>query len=197
MHTHRSYSRIWIVMLGLILLLTACGGTTSSTTGANGTGTPHATSTTPSSGSINTTSTVSFTASGGLTGPYTISDTTTGSNYSKSALGLVVSDQSWIFTLEYTGYKGPGTYTFTFTPSRPPWGKIGLATHDFKKRWDLTSSTSCQMTVTSDTALNTGGGSPQFHEVKGSFSCPSLASQSSPSIMLTNGHLDIVALVVS
>ncbi len=199
MRKHRSYWHIWIAMLVLMLLLTACdgSGTTSSTSGSNGTSTPHPTSTTASSGSINTTSTVSFSASRGLTGEYTISDSNTPSNYSKSALGLVVHDQSWVFTLEYTGYKGPRTYTFMFTPARPPWGKVGLASPDFKKRWDLTSSTSCQMTVTSDTSLNTGGGSPQFHEVKGSFSCSSLASESSPSIMLTNGQLDIVALVVS
>ncbi len=193
MRTHRSYWRIWIAMLGLMLLLTACGGsgTTSSTTGANSTGTPHATSTTPSPGSINTTSTVSFTASGGLTGAYTISDNTTGSNYSKSALAFVVHGQSWLFTLEYTGYKGPGTYTFKFTQSRPPWGKVALASSDGTKSWELTFSTSCQLTITSDTSLNS-----QYHEVKGSFSCSSLASQSS-SIMLTNGQLDIVALVVS
>ncbi|GAC1350121.1 MAG: hypothetical protein NVSMB27_29620 [Ktedonobacteraceae bacterium] len=194
MRTHRSYWPICIAMLGLMLLLAACGGggATSSTTGANSTGTPHATSTTPSSGSINTTSTVSFTASGGLTGTYTISENTAGSNYSKSALAFVVSDQSWLFTLQYSGYKGPGTYTFKYNRASPPWGRIGLASSDGTKSWALTFSTSCQLTVTSDTSLDS-----QYHEVKGSFFCPSLASQSSSSIMLTNGQLDIVALVVS
>jgi hypothetical protein len=196
MRTHRFYWRIWIAMLGLMLLLTACGGggATSSTTGANGTSTPHATSTTPSSGSINTTSTVSFTASGGLTGTYTISDNIQGGRYSKSAFTLSADNQSWIFILQYSGYKGPGTYTFKYTRASPPWGNIELANSGFSKDWRLTPTTSCQMTVTSDTSLDS-----QFQEVKGSFSCPSLTSQSSSSTMLTltNGHFDFVAQIVS
>jgi len=182
-------------MLGLMIILAACGGgSPNSTTGTNGTSSPHATNTAPSSGSGNipTKSAVSFTASGGLTGTYTISDNNTASNYAKKAFGIVVQNQSWVFTLSYTSdYTGPGTYTIKFAPIT---GSVVFSSVDGTKRWELDPPSSCQLTVTGDTALNAEG--TQYHEVKGSFSCPSLASQSSSPLKLTNGQFDIVALVV-
>ncbi|MEO8971836.1 MAG: hypothetical protein ABI406_09595, partial [Ktedonobacteraceae bacterium] len=153
-----------------------------------------------SSGSVNTTSTLSFTAAGGLTGSYTFSDGTPGSNYNK-LLGLLVDgqihSQNWVFILQYSDYTGPGNYTLKFTPANPPSGSVTLLSNDnASKRWSLMPPSTCQLSITSDTSLNTGGGSAHYHEVKGSFSCPLLVSQSSSPLTISKGQFNVVAPVV-
>ncbi len=196
MKEQRSSWRLLIGIVGFVLLVSACEGSSGGPTGATSS-TPTATSTPApaTNASSPTKSTVTFTASGGLTGTYTISDNDRGSNYGK-ALTILVGDQNWNFSLSYSAYTGPKSYTFKFDASNPPWGSLVLASKDGTKRWSLTPATSCQMTVTSDTTLAAGGG-PGHHEVKGSFSCPSLApiSTSAAPLVITNGQFDIVALV--
>ncbi|HLW03012.1 MAG TPA: hypothetical protein VKT82_30435 [Ktedonobacterales bacterium] len=180
---------MWLSMVGLLLLLCAGGGgSTPSSTSTTSTNTPS------SSGNTHppTQSTVSFTTSGGLTGAYTISDTERDSSYRTSSLTFIVQDQTWLFTLGNASYAGPGASTLTGLPT----GYIGLQSVNGAHRWQLAAPSICQMTVTTDTALPTGGG-PSYHEVKGTFSCPSLASQSEQPLTLSNGQFDIVALVVS
>lgn len=189
MYTPRAFWRFSLGMIGLVLLLTACtGGSGGSTT----TSTP-----TPSPIPIPSQSTLSFTASGGLTGSYAISDPGTGSSDSSQALGVIVGDQNWYFTLSYRPYPGPGTYSFSNTPTDSSWGSVGFASNDGTKVWQLLSPATCQLTVTADTAFKTGGSSPKYHEVKGTFACSSLASTTESPLAVSNGQFDIVALVVS
>ena len=197
MYTHRSYWRICIGLLTLIIILAACGGTSNQPTNTSTPTHPatHTGSTPGNTANPPTTSTVSFTASGGLTGAYTISDNDRGSNYGKPTLGFILSNHSWRFFLSYSGYNGPATYTLKFTPASPPVGSVTVQSADGSKTWRLTSPATCQLTVDSDTLVSGLTGNAQYHEVKGHFSCPTLASTSS-SITLTNGQFDIIALVV-
>lgn len=198
MYTHRSFWRTYLGLLGLLIILAACGGTSNQPTGTTTPTTHPATNAPSTSGNTAnppTTSTVSFTASGGLTGAYTISDNDRGSNYGKPTLGFILSDHDWRFFLSYNGYTGPATYTLKFTPASPPTASVTVQSADGSKTWRLTSPASCQLTVDSDALVPGLTGNAQYHEMKGHFSCPTLASTSS-SITLTNGQFDIIALVV-
>lgn len=202
MSTHRSCWRYHAGLLGLLIILAACGGTTNQPGGTGTTTTTPRPATNATSNPGNTTnppttSTVTFTASGGLTGPYTISDNDRGSNYGKPTLSFILSDKNWRFFLSYNGYSGPATYTLKFTPASPPMGSVTVQSADGTKTWRLAPDASCQLTVDSDTLVPGLTGNAQYHEVKGHFTCPTLTSSStSSSITLTNGQFDIIALVV-
>lgn len=186
----------WIIALALIVLLTACGGGSSgsstATGGSKAASTPPTTSTNASTGK----STVTFTASGGLNGPYTVSDTNVLSNYSPKALTLTVESKDWIFLMAVNPYSGPKTYTVGV-----PKGTISLTSLTngaVGGSWHLISST-CQVIVTSDvdTSPSHATGTPQYYEIKGTFSCPSLEAQSAKPVALNNGQFDIMALDVA
>ncbi len=185
---HASW-RIVLALVGLALLLTACGGDDST----NG---PKATPT-PTDVPFPVQSTVSFTASGGLSGAYTINDTNIGSNYSPLALGVIVANQDWFFTLTYHPNPGPGTYTFSNTPTSASWGSVAFSSKDGTKAWLLLSSATCQLDVTRDIPLKTPANGPQYHEVKGTFSCPTLTAPSGDPLAISDGQFDVVALVVA
>lgn len=199
MRTHRSYSywHMLIAVLGLLVILTACGG--GSTNSTTGTSTPSTTNT-PSPSTNPTTvpaSIVSFTASGGLTGPYTLSDkdasSGVGSSPNGKALNVFVSDQDWSFVLGYVPYTGPGTYTVSHKAGSAISAGVSLTNTGNTKSWSLLPPSSCHLTIASDTSLNVGG--TTYHEIKGSFSCSSLATIASTSAPLTlnNGQLDVMA----
>lgn len=191
MRTLRASWRIFIAIVGLLLLLTACD---------NGSGPNSVKSTvtpSPALPPIPAQSTVSFTASGGLSGAYTINDTGRGSTYTTQSLRVVVGDQNWFFTMSYSAYAGPQTYSFSYTPTKPPWGSAGFSSKDGTKAWQLFPPAACQLAVTSDVALRPADGGQQYHEVKATFSCPSLSSPSGSTLTISDGQFDIVALVVS
>jgi hypothetical protein len=185
---HASW-RIFLAVMGLALLLAACG---SGDTPNGPQGTP-----TPTPIPFPAQSTVKFTASGGLSGAYTISDTGIGSTYGNQALVVIVGDQDWFFTLSYRPYPGPGTYSFSNTPTSASWGSVAFSSKDGTKAWLLLAAATCQLAVTSDIDLKTPASGPQYHEVKGTFSCPTLTPPSGDPLTISDGQFDIVAQVVS
>ncbi|HLW02399.1 MAG TPA: hypothetical protein VKT82_27335 [Ktedonobacterales bacterium] len=196
MRTRRSVWYTGIGVLGLILLLAACSPASGNT--PNSTTTPVAASTpSPAENTTLPASIVSFTASGGLTGAYTISDQDASSTVSASATGhalnITVRDQRWNFVLGYTPYTGPGTYTAGYAAGSTSTGGISLVSADNTKIWRLLPPASCSLTIASDTALTVGR--TTYHDIKGSFSCASVASVSSNTIPLTisNGQFDVIA----
>src|ERR1051326_7578948 len=190
MRKPRAFWHTSLGILGLLLLFTAC-------TGGNGAGASANVTVTPTTPPVPAQSTLSFTASGGLSGSYSINDPGRGSNYGTQALGVIVGDQNWYFTMSFRPYPGPGTYSFSNIPSSPPWGSVEFASSDGTKAWQLIQPATCQVTVTSDTAFKTVKGSPPYHEVKGTFACPSLTSTTETALAVSNGQFDIVALVAS
>jgi hypothetical protein len=191
MHKPLASWRIVLAVVGLALLLTACGSGDAPT---GPTGTP-----TPTPIPFPAQSTVSFTASGGLSGSYTINDPGTGSTYSNQALNVVVGDQDWFFTLSYHPYPGPGTYSFSNISTNASWGSVAFSSKDGTKAWLLLSSATCQLAVTSDIDLKTPASGPQYHEVKGTFSCPTLTPPppSGDPLAISDGQFDVVAQVAA
>lgn len=198
MRMSRSYWHVWSGLLGLIILLTACGGggNTGSTTSASNTVVPSVTMGTTFPNLVKPASVVSFTASGGLSGSYTLSDkdaaSTIGASASGKALNLAVKDQDWNFVLGYSPYTGPGTYTAAYTAGSNTTGGVSLVNTGNTKMWRLMPPASCHLTIASDTPLTVEG--TTYHEIKGSFSCPSLASLlSSAPLTISNGQIDVIA----
>jgi hypothetical protein len=133
-----------------------------------------------------------FIASGGLSGPYTITEIDNGptnSEYLKSAklLQIGISDSNWKIVTGVAPYSGPNSYKvneFQFGPSNST---------DIAKSWIIGqagSSAFCPISITSDMHVNTLL-RQNVNEMKGTFSCASLPSQSHPPITISHGQFDL------
>ena len=163
---------------------------------------------TPTSTPVSYVGMVSFTASGGLDGPFTLNlpkATPPASSIQESAsakvLEVVVNSASMQFELGISPYPGPGTYPLQAFQTNPDpksyYGAVRISNQ--QSTWSLHPPAQCQVTITSDTALTIKAQDKPLDEVKGSFSCPSLATDtgSANSLKVTEGQFDVYALVLS
>jgi hypothetical protein len=164
-------------------------------------------SATPTSAPVNIIGVVSFTASGGLQGNLSISlpkGAAAASSIQKGAsarvLEVVVNDASMDFELGLSPYPGPGTYTLLPFQTNPAPGSFNgtVRISNHQSTWSLHPPAQCKVTISSDTPLNKQAQGKPLDEVKGSFTCPTLATDagSARALKITQGQFDVYALVL-
>jgi len=164
-------------------------------------------SATPTSAPVNIIGTVSFTASGGLQGKLSITlprGAPAASSIQKGAsdkvLEVVVNDASMDFELGLSPSPGPGTYTLLPFQTNPAPGSFNGAVRisNHQSTWSLHPPAQCKVTISSDTPLHKQAQGKPLDEVKGSFTCPKLATDtgSAKALAITQGQFDVYALVL-
>lgn len=197
----KSNTRLILLLAALVGIL--IGGTigffifTSKSNNATGNATPI-----PTSASY--LGTVSFTTTGGLKGDFTINlpkATPPTSSVQKGAserfLEVVVKNANMEFQLGMSPYPGPGDYTLLPFETNPAPGSYHgtVRISNNQAAWSLSTGQQCQVTVTSDAALNLKAQDKLLHEVKGTFTCPELANDTGgqDAIAVTQGQFDVYA----
>lgn len=164
-------------------------------------------SATPTSAPVNIVGTVSFTASGGLQGNLSINlprGAPAASSIQKGAsdkvLEVVVNDAKMDFELGLSPYPGPGTYTLLPFQTNPVPGSFNgtVRISNHQSTWSLHPPAQCEVTISSDTPLHKQAQGKPLDEVKGSFTCPTLATDagSARALKITQGQFDVYALVL-
>lgn len=182
-------------LLGLLCMLTACGGTTSNQTQTDLTSTATPASTTPSPTLTNT---ISFTTSGQVNGSHTITSQvhTSKLRHGHKEFTIEVANAGQSVIMAFYGYEGPRTYTLE---GHRNGGDVRI---DFGKNasaWDLpmTPGIACTVDIESDQPTPYTG----LDRMKGSFTCPRLNSINPAaqhrSIAVSDGHFDLFIIVES
>jgi hypothetical protein len=164
-------------------------------------------SATPTSAPVTIVGVVSFTASGGLQGKLSINlpkGAAAASSIQKGAsarvLEVVVNNATMDFELGLSPYPGPGTYTLLPFQTNPTPGSYNgtVRISNQQSTWSLHPPAQCKVTISSDTSLHEQAQGKPLDEVKGSFTCPSLASDagSAKALKITQGQFDVYALVL-
>ena len=146
----------------------------------------------------NDVSTVSFTLNGGVTGAYIIQASlpTSKLRHGYREFTIDVADAGISIFLAFYGYHGPGTYTLSEDING---GDVHIDFYQESASWDLSlmPKAQCTLTITSDTPTMDVG----IDRMKGTFSCPLLASSSSnhpqQPVAVSNGHFDVAIIVES
>jgi hypothetical protein len=194
--TMQKFFNHWLFMLGmvgLITMLTACGGGgTSTTPSSNGSAnTPTSIGNTPTTSS-NSSSTLSFTDSGGQNTSYTFSGFFGGyigaaSTGTGKILNIGGQNQSANFILQFP-YTGPKSYILTKGTTLDTYDTEVLVQTQTGS-WQLGPGSSCSVTVASDSP--TTGVAVKQDRLKGTFSCAALVNFSGkPKLTITNGQFD-------
>ena len=197
----------WLIslgMVGLIMILASCGGSNTVSTTA-----------TPGNGSSNTTlgndtRTISFTVSGGLSGQFKLTAPLLQSLSqlqitSQKGRNLHIDVQNDVLRIRLTvyPYTGPGSYTLSHVSTFDNSESIILVKG--AKFWGGRNPL-CPLTIASDTAASDAtaivkayGQGYDFHEIKGSFTCSQVISEThtDPSVDLSNGQFDMFVRVLN
>lgn len=200
----------WLFFLGLVgllAMLTSCGGGSGSTSNGNGSASPSTSTgtTAPTSSTGNTTSTVSFTGSGGLSSSYTLnagesSQIVTTSKNKK--LTIIATGNGTSISIIVLPYTGPGSYTLSNKYFSDNSQSKTIDVQTGQKVWGgfirLSPSWTCSLNIASDTAVTVtleGQTYTNFHRVTGSFSCSMVLSalNTDPPLNLSNGQIDVLA----
>ncbi len=200
----KSNTRLILLVAALVGIL--IGGTVGFFVFANKSNNTPTSKATPIPTSASYLGAVSFTTTGGLQGSFTVNlpkATPPASSIQKGAserlLEVVVNNTDMDFELGISPYPGPGVYTllpFETNPAPGSYhGAVRISNH--QATWSLHTGQHCQVTVTSDTALNLKAQDKLLHEVKGTFSCPALANDTGnqDAIAVTQGQFDVYAEV--
>jgi hypothetical protein len=200
MKKQRQSWRALFALISLTIALVGCGGSTSNAlTSSNASSSEAETVTTTDATPPPTlTSTISFTITGQTNGTYTITSTlqTSKLRHGHKEFTIEVAHAGQSVIMAFYGYEGPRTYTLEGLING---GDVHINLGKNASAWDLpmTPGTACTLTIESDTPTSYTG----INSMKGSFSCPHLASANAAmqqqSITVKQGYFDLLILVES